>query len=92
MIVKVFIQLTELKRFVNVAVQKPFLWITWKEIFPAIYRLLRISFKIASKSYEKRLFQTAPLCVRSPSEVASVFRFCELETRFSKKLRLDIPE
>ena len=53
---------------------------------------LRISFKIASKSYEKRLFQSAPVCVRSPSEVASMFRFCELETRFSKKLRLDIPE
>ena len=51
-----------------------------------------VSFKIASKSYEKRLFQTAPVCVRSTSEVASTFRFCELETRFSKKLRLDIPE
>ena len=92
MIVKVYIQRTDLNGCVNVAVQKRFLWRIWKEIFPAVYRLLRISFKIASKSYEKRLFQTAPLCVRSPSEVASMFRFCELETRFSKKLRLDIPE
>ena len=92
MIVKVCIQLSELHRCVNVAVQKPFPWRIWKEIFPAVYRLLRISFKIAFKSYEKRFFQTAPVCVRSPSEVASMFRFCELETRFSKKLRLDIPE
>ena len=92
MIVKVYIQRTELNRCVNVEFQKPFLWRIWKEIFPAIYRLLRISFKIPSKSYEKRLFQTALLCVRSPLEVASMFRFSELETRFSKKRRLDISE
>ena len=53
MIVKVYIQLTEINRCVNVAVQKPFLWRMWKEIFPAIYRLIRISGKIASKPQEK---------------------------------------
>ena len=82
MIVKVYIQHTELNRSVNVAVQNPFLWRIWKEIFPAVYRLIRNSFKIASKPEEKRLFQTALLCVRSLSEVASMFRFSELETRF----------
>ena len=92
MIFKVYVQLTELNRCVNVAGQKHFLWRIWKEVFPAICRLFRISFKITSKSYEKRLFQTAAVCVRSPSEVASMFRFCELETRFSKNLRLDFPE
>ena len=64
MIVKVYIKLTELNNCVNVAVQKPFLWRIWKEIFPAIYRLIRISGKIASKPQEKRLIQTALLCVR----------------------------
>ena len=75
----------------NVAVQKHFLSRIWKEVFTAIYRLIRISGMNASKAQEKRLFQTALLCV-SPYEVASMFRFSELETRFSKKLRLDIPE
>ena len=82
MILKVYIQLRELNRYVNVGVQKTFLCRIWKEIFPAIYRLLRISGKIASKPQENRLFQTALLCVRSPSEIASMFRFSELETRF----------
>ena len=82
MIVKVCIQLTEIDRCVNVAVQKPFPWRIWKEIFPAINRLIRISGKIASKPQGKSLFQTAVLCVRSLLEVASMFRFSELETRF----------
>ena len=47
---------------------------------------------IASKPQEKRLFQTAPLCVRSPLEDASMYRFCELQTSFTKKRPLDIPE
>ena len=81
-IVKVYIQLRELNRYVNAAVMKTFLWRFWKEIFPAIYRLLTISGKIASKPQENRLFQTALLCVRSPSEVASMFRFSEVESRF----------
>ena len=92
MIVKMYTQLRELNRYVNVAVQKSFLLRIWKEIFPAIYRLLRISGKIASKAQENRLSQTALLFVRPPSEFASMFRFSELETRFSKKLRVDIPE
>ena len=92
MIVKVYVQLTEFNRRVNVAFQKHFLWRIWKEIIPAIYRLIRFSGKIASKPQEKRLFQTSLLCVRSLSDVASTFRFSKLETRFSKKLRLDIPE
>ena len=61
MIVKVYIQLKKLSRCLNMAVQKPFLSRIWKEIFPAIYKLIRISFKIASKPQEKRLFQTALL-------------------------------
>ena len=65
MILKMYVQLTELNRCVNVAVQKPFLSRIWKEIFPAIYRFMIISSKIASKPQEKRLFQTALLCVRS---------------------------
>ena len=89
MIVKVCIQLREVNRCVNVAVQKTFLWRLWKVIFPAIYRLPRISGKITSKPQENRLFQSAPLCVRSPSEVASMFRFSELESRFFYKLHLD---
>ena len=82
MIVKVYIQHIELNRCVNVAVQEPFLWRIWKEIFPAINRLIRISGEIASKPQENRLFQTALLCVRSPSEAASKYRFNGLETRF----------
>ena len=66
MIVEVYIQLTELNICVNVAVQKPFLWKNWKEIFPAIYSLIRISGKVASKAREKRLLETVLLCVRSP--------------------------
>ena len=64
MIVNGYIQLTELNRCVNLAVQKHFLSRMWKEIFPAIYNFTRISGKIASKPKEKRLFQTALLCVR----------------------------
>ena len=56
MVVKEYIELRVLKRCVNVAVQKPFLWRIWKEIFPALYRLIRIGGKIASKPQEKRLF------------------------------------
>ena len=66
MIVKVYIPLTEIKRCVNVAVPKPLLWRIWKEIFPGIYRLIRISGKIESKVQEERLFQTALLCDHSP--------------------------
>ena len=47
---------------------------------------------VAGSEFEPSLFQTVPVCVRSPSKVASMFRFGELETRFSEKLRLDIPE
>ena len=82
------IQLTELGRCVNVAVQKPFPWRIWKEIFPAICRLLKISCKIVSKPQENRLFQTALLCVPSPSEVASIFRFSELETGVMRNIWL----
>ena len=63
MIFKVYVQLTELNRCVNVAGQKHFLWRIWKEIIPAIYRLKRFSGKIVSKPQEKRLFQTALLCL-----------------------------
>ena len=66
MIVKVYLQLTELNRCVNVAVQKPFPWRIWKEIFPAIYRLLRTNSKTAFKTQEKHLVQTALRSVRSP--------------------------
>ena len=64
MLVKVCIQRTELNRCVNVVVQKTFLWRTWKDIFQAINRLIRISGNLASKPQEKCLFQKAPLCVR----------------------------
>ena len=66
MIFKVYVHLTELNRCVNVAVQKHFLWRIWKEIIPAIYRYIRISGKIESKTLEKYIYQTSLLCVRSP--------------------------
>ena len=64
--VKVYIKLTELNRYVNVAVQKIYLWRIWKEIFPAIYRLIRTRRKTAVKTQEKHVVQTALRSVRSP--------------------------
>ena len=56
MIVKVYIQLTEVNRCVKVAVEKTFLWRIWKEIVPAINSIIIISGKIESKPQETRLF------------------------------------
>ena len=66
MIVKVYIQLTEVNRCVKVAVEKTFLWRIWKEIVPAINSIIIISGKMESKPQETRLFQDCLLCVHSP--------------------------
>ena len=72
--------------------EKSFLWRFWKKIFPARYRHWKTSSKTAFKTQEKHVVQIALLRVRSPWEVASMFRFKELETGFFKKLRLDTAE
>ena len=76
MIVKVYIQLTEFNRCVNVAVQKSFLWRILKESFPAIYRLIIVSGKIASKP-KRKVFQAPTPWMRDglrlPAEPVLVF-------------------
>ena len=80
MIFKVYIQRIELNRCVNEAVQKTFLMRIWKEIYPAINRLISISGMFASKTQKKRLFQTALMCVCRGSEI---FSLGNLETDIS---------
>ena len=86
------VHLTELKWCVFAGVCKQFLWRTGKRIFSAKSKHFWNSCKSPSKTENKRILQSALLCVRFPKGFESVLRFREWEARSFQELRLDIPE